>query len=201
MSGTKGKAEQEARARLRVELILKVLNKQMTASAAAKQMGISRKSYYKWEKRALVGLEEAAGERAAGRPRMETDEEKEALKRQVEALEKEVTVLKQTLQIRELLQPTAERNRGRPKKPRRGKRRRMSQAELDLKSGAEPGTGGVSGYGPSASLAAEGHPEGLGSADEGDTMPEGVQWGSDEEAGGHSEAEYGLEKKRVRHDR
>jgi transposase len=43
-------------ARLRAELILKVRTGQMTATAAAAALGVSRKTYYEWEVRGLRGM-------------------------------------------------------------------------------------------------------------------------------------------------
>ena len=45
---------QEALARQRAALIVAVQSGQITASEAAQQLGISRKTYYQWEKRALA---------------------------------------------------------------------------------------------------------------------------------------------------
>ena len=50
---------------------------QLTATAAAQQLGLSRKSYYQWEKRALAALLESQEEQPPGRPLKEADPEKE----------------------------------------------------------------------------------------------------------------------------
>ena len=52
------KMSKEALARKRAAVILKVRSGQMTATAGAKELGISRKSYYAWERRALEALME-----------------------------------------------------------------------------------------------------------------------------------------------
>jgi transposase-like protein len=44
------------KARQRAELILKVRSGQLTATAAAQALGISRQQYYQWEARALQAL-------------------------------------------------------------------------------------------------------------------------------------------------
>lgn len=49
-------------------MILKVLKEEYTATAAAAELGISRKSYHNWEKRALKGMVEALTEKEPGRP-------------------------------------------------------------------------------------------------------------------------------------
>lgn len=49
-------------------MILKVLKEEYTATAAAVELGISRKSYHNWENRALKGMVEALTEKEPGRP-------------------------------------------------------------------------------------------------------------------------------------
>lgn len=90
------------------EKIVQVQSGLLTATEAAKQLGVSRKSYYKRENRALAGLMEAVEDRTSGRPANAMDEEKEALKLKVAQLENEVLVLQQTARIREVLGGSAE---------------------------------------------------------------------------------------------
>lgn len=107
----------EALARLRAELIVEVHSGRISAQEAAQRLGVSRKTYYKWEKRALKGMVEALGNRASGRPAPRIDREKEALKQKSEQLEKRLKGLEQTLKVRELLKPSVlERGRGRTEK-------------------------------------------------------------------------------------
>jgi transposase len=105
MSATspKEQAHRQSQARLRAELILKVRSGLMTAAAAAKALGVSRKTYYKWEKRALEGMVEGLCERDSGRPPSETDEEKEGLKKKVAELERELRLKQQSEELRKLL--------------------------------------------------------------------------------------------------
>jgi transposase len=96
-------SRQHAQARRRAELILKVRAGQMTASEAAKRLGVSRKTYYKWEQRALEGMLEGLCERNSGRPACEPDEEKENLKKKVMELERELKAKQQSEELRKLL--------------------------------------------------------------------------------------------------
>lgn len=82
--------QQSRQARKRAELILKVQSGQITASQAADELGVSRKTYYKWEKRGLQGLMESLQERGPGRPMAEEDPKTEALSQRVEELEQEL---------------------------------------------------------------------------------------------------------------
>jgi transposase len=91
-------------ARQRALLILQVQTGQLSATAAAQQMGLSRKSYYQWEKRALDALLEAVQPQPAGRPSLTPDPEKEALRQRVAHLEQQVAELEQVNQLRQIVQ-------------------------------------------------------------------------------------------------
>lgn len=91
------KQSQETRdvsaARRRAELILKVRNGECTATAAAAELGISRKNYYRWEKRAFQGMVDALAEKDSGRPELppeivENRQLKEFIKFQEKELDK-----------------------------------------------------------------------------------------------------------------
>jgi transposase len=75
----------------------------LSAQEAARQLGISRKTYYKWERRALAAMVEALGNREVGRPPRPIDPEKQALERQTQELQAKLEVLEQTEQIRQRL--------------------------------------------------------------------------------------------------
>ncbi len=104
MQDPKPRAYQQALARQRAQLIMQVRSGLLSAQEAARQLGISRKTYYKWERRALAAMVEALGNRERGRPRQVTDPEKEALQRQTQELQAKLQVLEQTEQIRQRLQ-------------------------------------------------------------------------------------------------
>jgi len=95
--------DQQALARQRAQRIMQVRSGVLTAEAAARQLGISRKTYYKWERRALAAMVAALGNRGPGRPPQPRDPEKAALRRQTEALQAKLTVLEQTERIRQRL--------------------------------------------------------------------------------------------------
>ena len=96
-------AQRQVQARRRVELILKVRSGMMTAAEAARLLGVSRKTYYKWEKRALEGMLEGLCERNSGRPASVPDEEKESLRKRVAELEQELRLKQQSQELRDLL--------------------------------------------------------------------------------------------------
>ena len=77
-------------AREKAEMILKVRGGLMSATEAARKLGISRKTYYKWERRGLEAMMESLCERSPGRPPGETDGEKEQLEQRIAQLEREL---------------------------------------------------------------------------------------------------------------
>lgn len=93
----------EGRARERTEAIIQVRAGVMTAQEAARKLGVSRKTYYKWEARALQGMVGAVEEQAKGRPPAKEDPEKEQLRKERDDLRAKLKVLEQRQRIRELL--------------------------------------------------------------------------------------------------
>src|SRR5512141_2846233 len=86
-------------ARKRAEIILQVRSGQITATQGAQLLGISRKTYYQWEKRALAGMLSQLEDLPSGRPAQPQDLEKLALQQKVRQLEQELLVRQQTDQI------------------------------------------------------------------------------------------------------
>lgn len=97
--------EKERKARLRAEVILKVQSGLITAKEGAKLLGVSRKTYYQWEKKGLSGLMGSLLEKESGRKPKKTDTEKEALKEENDALKKEVNRLRASLHIKKVMEP------------------------------------------------------------------------------------------------
>jgi len=104
MNDLKRRVQQQSLARQRAQLIMQVRSGVLSVREAARQLGISRKTYYKWEHRALAAMIEALGNREAGRPLLPIDPDKEALQCQTRELEARLAVLEQTEQIRQRLE-------------------------------------------------------------------------------------------------
>jgi transposase len=104
MNDPQSSAHQQALARQRAQLIMQVRSGVLSAQEAARQLGISRKTYYQWERRALAAMVEALGNREPGRPPRPLDPEKVALQRQTQELQAKLEVLEQTEQIRQRLE-------------------------------------------------------------------------------------------------
>jgi len=93
----------QEKARQRAEQIIKVRSGLVSATEAAKILGISRKGYYKWEQRALKGMMDALVNQSSGRPGLEVDEEKEFLKMKLHEAESQVELLEKRLHVRDVL--------------------------------------------------------------------------------------------------
>ena len=100
MTDAKPSAQQQALARQRAQLIMQVRSGLLSVQEAARRLGISRKTYYKWERRALAAMVEALGDREPGRPPLPLDPEKQALERQTQELQAKLEVLEQPERIR-----------------------------------------------------------------------------------------------------
>jgi transposase-like protein len=103
--------DRQALARQRAQLIMQVRSGVVTAEAAARQLGVSRKTYYKWERRALAAMVEALEDRGPGRLPPPVDPEKAALRRQTQELQAKLAVLEQTEQLRQFLAQPDKKNR------------------------------------------------------------------------------------------
>jgi transposase len=91
------------KARQRAEVIFKVRSGHLTATAAAQALGISRQQYYQWDKRALEALLQALEDQPTGRPKGQTDQQKQKLQRRVDQLEQQVQNYEQKEKLRQLL--------------------------------------------------------------------------------------------------
>ena len=116
--------KKEARARERARVIMAVRSGQLTATEGARRLGVSRKTYYEWERRGLAAMVKAIQDQEAGRSQREVDGEKEGLKERVRELEQEVELAKKTDVIRRMLNLYEERKRQREN---RGKKNRSSR--------------------------------------------------------------------------
>ena len=94
--------------RQKAEMILKVRSGQLSAAEAARQLGVSRKTYYKWEQRGLEAMMEGLCERSSGRPPGEPDGEKETMRLRIRELENELEKRCKADELREKIKQLAE---------------------------------------------------------------------------------------------
>ncbi len=112
-------------ARERASIILQVRRGALTATEGAERLGISRKTYYEWEDRALKGMALALENHAPGRPSVSLDPEKEELRRKVRDLEKKLYLTEKTVEVKDILlaYDLHEAKKNQKKKRRDGKKR------------------------------------------------------------------------------
>ena len=96
-------SKDEERARERAAVVFAVRSGQITAEEAARRLGVSRKTYYEWERRALQAMTAALENKAPGRPTTPQDEEKQRLQEQVTELQNKLFVAEKTVEVRDLL--------------------------------------------------------------------------------------------------
>lgn len=84
----------------RARVIIQVQSGQMTATEAARQLGVSRKTYYQWEKRALLGMIHELEEKEPGRPARPENPEVKKLQEEKKSLEKKVHKAKRAEDLR-----------------------------------------------------------------------------------------------------
>jgi transposase len=122
--GQRQRDKEQKLARERALVILRVRSGALTAKEGAQELGVSRKTYYEWEERALKAMALALENRVAGRPSVSTDEEKERLRRRIRELEKKLDLAEKTLEVKELLAAYEEfRDKGAKKNRRISKKR------------------------------------------------------------------------------
>jgi transposase len=102
VSMKKGPTTQQA-ARQRAQVIMKVRCGLMNASQAAAQLGISRKTYYKWEQRGLSALLAGLEDQSPGRPSQPVDNQKQALEKQLEQAHRNNALLKHKMELKDVL--------------------------------------------------------------------------------------------------
>ena len=95
--------EDKERARHRAAVVFAVRSGQITTEEGARRLGVSRKTYYEWESRALQAMTEALEGKAPGSPPSPQEEEKQRLQEQIAELQKQLFVAKKTVEVRDML--------------------------------------------------------------------------------------------------
>jgi transposase len=89
--------------RKRAEMIMKVRCGLMTAKQAADRLGVSRKTYYKWEQRGLNGLLEGVADQSPGRPAGPLDDHRQALDKHLAEAMTQIDLLNHKLELKDVL--------------------------------------------------------------------------------------------------
>jgi transposase len=95
--------EEKKLARERAAVILEVRSGKLTATEGAKRLGVSRKTYYQWEDRALKAMALALENHSPGRPPVPLEAEKEEFQKKVVDLEKRLYLAEKTIEVKDLL--------------------------------------------------------------------------------------------------
>ena len=104
MSTIRKKQLQEAKARKRAEVIMKVRSGILTATEGAAALGISRKTYYKWENRALHAMLDGLENRETGRPELPEPLQNEIdLNKKIEELQRDKELLEKKMELSKLV--------------------------------------------------------------------------------------------------
>lgn len=74
----------------------------MTAAEAARQLGVSRKTYYKWEQRGLAALLDGLSDQEPGRPEKPDTTAEKNRERQLAELKRENQLLEQKMILKDL---------------------------------------------------------------------------------------------------
>ena len=96
-------SEDKELARKRTAVVFAVRSGQITAEEGARRLGVSRKTYYEWERRALQAMTEAMEDRSSGRPSIPQDEEKQRLQDEIAELRNKLFVALKTVEVRDML--------------------------------------------------------------------------------------------------
>ena len=87
----------------KAQAVLAVWTERCQPAQVCRQLGISRKTYYQWEARALQGLLEAVTQQPPGRPRQADRPKERHLERKVDQLQKELDQAQESQEIRAAL--------------------------------------------------------------------------------------------------
>lgn len=100
--GAKRAKTTQNKARQRAQLIMKVRCGLMTASQAAAQLGVSRKTYYKWEQRGLAALLNGLSDQEPGRPEKPDKTAEQNFEKQLAEIKRENQLLEQKMILKDL---------------------------------------------------------------------------------------------------
>ena len=94
----------DPKAQHRMNVILRSLSGEITATQGAEELNVSRKTFHSWVNRALTGLHESLKDKPTGRPEKEFNPYVEEMEAKVKNLTKQVLMLEQEREIRDILQ-------------------------------------------------------------------------------------------------
>ncbi|BBO72984.1 hypothetical protein DSCW_21540 [Desulfosarcina widdelii] len=90
-------------ARRRAEMIMKVRCGLLTAGQAADRLGVSRKTFYKWEQRGLSALLDSVTDQLPGRPPHPADDHRQWLEKQLGEANRQIDLLNHKMALKDVL--------------------------------------------------------------------------------------------------
>jgi transposase len=75
----------------------------ISARQAAERLGVSRKTYYKWEQRGLSAMLDGITEQSPGRPVKPSDQYRQSLERQLSEAKREIELLNHKLALKDVM--------------------------------------------------------------------------------------------------
>jgi transposase len=103
MAAMKKQPGSQQTVRQRAEVIMKVSCGLMSASQAAKLLGVSRKTYYKWEQRGLAALLGSLEDQRPGRPAQPANNLLQRLEKQLEQAQRDNALLSCKIALKDVL--------------------------------------------------------------------------------------------------
>ena len=128
------KNSKEKKARQRADVIMKVRAGIMTATEGAAALGVSRKTYYKWENRALGAMLDGLENRETGRPEHpESSQDEVELRKELEELQRQNELLEKKMELAGMihrfeLEEAREQSRKSRTKPAKKKKRKTGRS-------------------------------------------------------------------------
>jgi len=98
-----GKRQSQHSARLRAEMIMKVRCGLISARQAAERLGVSRKTYYKWEQRGLSAMLDGITDQNPGRPVKAVDEDRQGLEKELADARSQIELLNHKLALKDVM--------------------------------------------------------------------------------------------------
>jgi transposase len=98
-----GKRQSQHSARLRAEMIMKVRCGLISARQAAERLGVSRKTYYKWEQRGLSAMLDGITDQSPGRPVKAVDEDRQGLEKELADARRQIELLNHKLALKDVM--------------------------------------------------------------------------------------------------
>ena len=102
----------------KITAVLSIWSERRTSAQAAERLGVSRKTFYKWEQRGLSALLDSVTDQPPGRPAHPPDDHRQWLEKQLNDANRQIDLLNRKMALKDVLMDLKlpETGRGRTKK-------------------------------------------------------------------------------------